>query len=80
MSKLLFCLLPLLVMVAVIPAALAEAPATVHGLAPMAGDQRVQRRRQSQCGSIRRDIMDAAIRDENGAGHTVGWHIGEGGR
>lgn len=41
MSKLLFWLLPLLVMVAVIPAALAEAPVQEHGVAPLAGDQRV---------------------------------------
>lgn len=41
MSKLLFCLLPLLVLLAVVPAALAEAPTTVHGLAPLPDDQRV---------------------------------------
>jgi hypothetical protein len=38
---LLLALLPLLVILAVVPMALAEAPVVVHGLAPLPGDQRV---------------------------------------
>ena len=42
--KLLLHLLPLLVVLAVIPAALAEAPVTPHGLAPLPDDQKVPHR------------------------------------
>ena len=46
----------------------------------LAGNQRVQWCRQSQCGSIRRDVVDSAIGDQYGASHTVRRHIGERGR
>jgi hypothetical protein len=41
MKKMLFWLLPLVVVVLMVPLALAEAPAVVHGMAPLPGDQRV---------------------------------------
>jgi len=42
--KRLLALLPLLVMLAVLPVALAEGPEVVHGLAPLPGDQKVPHR------------------------------------
>jgi hypothetical protein len=42
--RLLFALLPLFVLLAVVPMALAETPGEVHGLAPLPGDQKVPRR------------------------------------
>ena len=44
------------------------------------GNQRVQRRRQPQCGSIRRDIVHATVGDQDRAGHTVRRDVGERGR